>query len=338
MDPRIPVTVLTGFLGSGKTTLLNRLLVQPEMADTAVVINEVGEAGLDHILAGPLTATVESSRIADNMVLLESGCLCCTLSNELADTLRDLFFKRALGGISQFKRLVIETTGLADPGPILARLLNEPVIGSVYRLDAVVVTVDASHGEQQLEQHVEARKQAAVADVLLLTKTDLADAAQVERLTAILADMNPGAVHRVVRGEIEAGAIVDVGLFDAASMQARPQRWLRTPQRRSGLLAGQQHAHDIQNFTVTLPAPLAWDALEPVLAKLCETHGEQLLRLKGIIHADDLPVPIAVHAVQHTLYPPVPLEGWQEAEPISRLVLIGQNLDEAEIRKLLMRF
>src|SRR5690606_36433796 len=151
------------------------------------------------------------------------------------------------------------------------------VIGSVYRLDAVVVTVDAVHGRQQLEQHVEARKQAAVADVLLLTKTDLADKAEVEGLTATLADMNPGAAqHRVVRGEIEAGAIVDVGLFDATSLQAKPQRWLRTPQRRSGLLAGNAHAHDIQNFTVTLPAPLAWDALEPVLARLCETRGEQL--------------------------------------------------------------
>ena len=149
MDKRIPVTLLTGFLGSGKTTLLNKLLAHASMKDSAVIINELGTTGLDHILA----TQVDSEQIADNTVLLSSGCVCCTLKNELADTMRDLFFKRALQAIPQFNRIVIETTGMADPGPILANLMNEPVIESVFRLDAVVVTIDSTYGMQQLKEH-----------------------------------------------------------------------------------------------------------------------------------------------------------------------------------------
>jgi G3E family GTPase len=172
MDKRIPVTLLTGFLGSGKTTLLNKLLHNLAMKDTAVIINELGEAGLDQIFANSqISQTIESEHIADNTVLLSSGCLCCSLKNELADTMRDLFFKRSLQAVPEFNRLVIETTGMADPGPILANLMNEPVIESVYRLDAVVVTIDAAYGLQQIAEQKEALKQAAVADVLLITKT-----------------------------------------------------------------------------------------------------------------------------------------------------------------------
>lgn len=337
MDKRIPVTLLTGFLGSGKTTLLNKLLNHDDMKDTAVIINELGEAGLDHILA----RTVESDRIADNTVLLDSGCLCCTLTNEMADTLRDLFFKRALSAIPQFRHLVIETTGMADPGPIMANLLNEPVIGSTYRLDAVVVTVDATHGLQQLEEHAEARKQAAVADVLLMTKIDLASAEQIGALTEKLRGINPGAtIHRITHGHIDPQSIINVGLFDAESRIARPQRWLRAPSR-PGALPGAlpQPTHDdaISSFTVTLPKPLTWHQLEPVLQWLCVTFGENLLRLKGIVHAEDQPAPLAVHAVQHTLYPPTLLTGWDEDEPISRIVLIGKGLDEKTARKALMQ-
>lgn len=339
MDPRIPVTVLTGFLGSGKTTLLNKLLTHPGMKDTAVVINEIGEAGLDHILAHALSRSVESERIADNTVLLSSGCLCCTLSNELADTLRDLFFRRALGAIPQFSRLVIETTGMADPGPILANLLKEPVIGSVYRLDAVVVTIDGIYGLQQIEQHAEARKQAAVADVLLLTKADLAEKQQFERLAATLAALNPGATqYPVEHGVIEPCAIVDVGLFDADGKQAQPQRWLRAPHSKpSGMLSKGNHDEEIASFTLTLPAPLSWQRLEPKLEWLCATFGEKLLRMKGIVHAEDLASPVAIHAAQHSLYPPSPLEGWHEDSLMTRIVLIGKNLDEAHIRKELMK-
>ena len=199
MDKRIPVTLLTGFLGSGKTTLLNKLLHDPAMKDTAVIINELGDAGLDQIFANSnLAQNIENEHIADNTVLLSSGCLCCTLKNELADTMRDLFFKRALQAIPEFKRLIIETTGMADPGPILGNLMNEPVIESTYRLDAVVVTIDAVYGLQQIAENAEALKQAAVADVLLITKTDLATPQQINELKEKLITINPGATQHQV--------------------------------------------------------------------------------------------------------------------------------------------
>jgi G3E family GTPase len=336
MDNRIPVTLLTGFLGTGKTTLLNKLLNHSGMKDTAVVINELGEAGLDHILA----RTVESEHIADNTVLLNSGCLCCTLSNEMADTLRDLFFKRALGGIPEFKRLVIETTGMADPGPIMGNLLNEPVINSTYRLDAVVVTIDAIYGLQQIADRMEAKKQAAVADVLLITKCDLASDAQLEMISSQLSELNPGATqYRITQGEIDPQAIIDVGLFNTEKT-AQPQKWLRAPTRSKslrGTLPQKVHDDEIVSFTVSMPKPLTWAQLEPILKWLTETYSEQLLRLKGIIHAEDAPAPLAIHAVHNTIYPPTLLTGWDEDEPISRIVLIGKGLDELKIRDALMQ-
>lgn len=337
MDKRIPVTLLTGFLGSGKTTLLNKLLSRPEMHDSAVIINELGETGLDHILA----TQVDSEHIADNTVLLNSGCICCTLKNELADTMRDLFFKRALQAIPQFNRLVIETTGMADPGPILGNLMNEPVIESTFRLDAVVVTVDSVYGLKQLEENTEARKQAAVADVLLLTKTDLTSEDEINLLQEKLFSINPGASqHKIAHGEIAPDFIIDVGLFDPSGKKAEPQRWLRAPTNTAtpkGTLPQKSHNDGISSFTVTMPTPLKWRDLKPVILKLCQTHGEKLLRLKGIIHAEDQAAPLAIHAVHFTPYPPSLLEGWEESEPISRIVIIGKGLDEMAVRKILMQ-
>ncbi len=334
MDKRIPVTLLTGFLGSGKTTLLNHLLKHPQMKDSAVIINELGTTGLDHILA----TQVDSEQIADNTVLLSSGCVCCTLKNELADTMRDLFFKRALQAIPQFNRIIIETTGMADPGPILANLMNEPVIESVFRLDAVVVTIDSEYGLQQLESHSEARKQAAVADVLLLTKTDLTSPKDLTALKEKLIAINPGATqHNILHGQIEPDYIIDVGLFDPTGKRAEPQRWLRMPVGQPLKLAGLlKNQHDeIASFTVSLPSPINWRDLKPVILKLCQTHGEGLLRLKGIIHAADCDAPIAIHAVHFTPYPPTNLDGWTEDAPTNRVVIIGKRLDEVAIRKML---
>lgn len=342
MDNRIPVTLLTGFLGSGKTTLLNKLLHHPAMRDTAVIINELGDAGLDQIFANSnLAQNIESEHITDNTVLLSSGCLCCSLKNELADTMRDLFFKRSLQAIPQFKRLVIETTGMADPGPILANLMNEPVIESVYRLDAVVVTIDSIYGLEQLTANKEALKQAAVADVLLLTKTDLASEQQIHALQQKLSAINTGATqHSIAHGDIDPAFIIDVGLFDIETRQAEPLRWLRAPVKNilpKGSLPQKPHDDDIKSFTVTMPTSLKWRDLKPVILKLCQTHGGNLLRLKGIIHAEDQPSPLAIHAVHFTPYPPTLLEGWTEDEPSSRIVIIGKGLDELEIRKMLMQ-
>jgi G3E family GTPase len=315
------------------------------MRDTAIIINELGDAGLDQIFANHhLTQHIESEHIADNTVLLSSGCLCCSLKNELADTMRDLFFKRALGAIPEFKRLVIETTGMADPGPILANLMNEPVIESTYRLDAVVVTIDSMYGLQQLKMNNEAMKQVAVADVLLLTKTDLASTEQISTLKETLDTINPSATqHQITYGELDPVFIINVGLFDLAAKQAKPQRWLRAPTQSKQPKAtlprttAKIHDDDIASFTVTLPHPIKWVELKPHLLRLCQTYGKNLLRLKGIIHAEDQPAPLAIHAVHFTPYPPTLLEGWSESEPHSRIVIIGKHLDELEIRKFLMQ-
>ncbi|MBT3492427.1 MAG: GTP-binding protein, partial [Rhodospirillaceae bacterium] len=237
----LPVSVITGFLGSGKTTLLNRLIQHPGMAKTAVVINEFGEIGIDNML-------VES--VDDDVVLMSSGCLCCTIRGELVDTLKSLFTRRAKQEIPDFERLVIETTGLADPAPILHTLMADPFLMGRYRLDGVIATADAMLAETTMEKHVEAVKQAAVADRIVISKTDLADDASLDALERRLRGLNPAAhIHRAAHGEIDPALLFNAGLYDPDTKSLDVQRWLRAEAYdepdEHGHAHGHEHEHDV---------------------------------------------------------------------------------------------
>lgn len=358
----IPVTLLTGFLGSGKTTVLNGLLRHPGMAQTAVIINEFGEIGLDHEL-------VASAR--DDMVLLKSGCLCCTVKGDLIDALRRLFLQRVRGEVPEFERVVIETTGLADPAPIIHTLMADPLVAARYRLDGVVVTVDAVVGAATLDEHEEAVKQAAVADRLLLTKTDLADAAALEALEARLDRLNPAAPRlRVTQGALDPAAILDVGLYDPSSKQPDVARWLQA-ERYAGQghhehhdhrdhEHGHEHGHDhhdhdhghgddhghdpnrhddrIRAFCFVIDAPVEPFAFESWLNILTSFRGPNLLRIKGIVNLVGHDRPVAIHGVQHLFHPAIELPAWPSEDRRSRIVFITRDLDEAVIRETFSAF
>ncbi len=335
----IPVSVLTGFLGSGKTTLLSRLLRHPGMAETAVIINEFGEIGLDHHL-------VEAAD--GEPVVMSSGCLCCTVRNDLVDTLRGLYLKRVRGVVPEFRRVVIETTGLADPAPILHTLMEDPVVETYYSLDSVVTTVDAVHGSSQLDAQPESVKQAAVADRLVLTKSDLADAAAVSRLQDRLRRLNPGApLLTAVQGEIDPAGLFNAGLYDPATKSIDVQGWLRAeaiaaaaePHEHEHGDHGHGHEHDhgaldvnrhdarIRAHCLILDDPLDWEPFSLWLGSLASAHGERLLRVKAILNIRGEPGPVAVHGVQHMFHPPARLPAWPDDDRRSKLVFITRDIE-----------
>ena len=313
----LPVSVITGFLGSGKTTLLNKLLKHPGMDRTAVVVNEFGEIGIDHAL-------VESAD--DDVVLMSSGCLCCTIRGDLVNTLRDLYVRRAKNEVPEFDRLLIETTGLADPAPILHTLMSDPMLMSRYRLDGVIATVDAVNGDGTLDRQFESVKQAAVADRIVVTKTDAATPAAIDGLEARLKALNPAAPQfRAAHGEIDPAVLFNAGLYDPESKTLDVQRWLKEEAYAQAAGShghdhdhahdqGHDHAHDVNRhdesiraFCVYLDEPLPWQTVATWLELLATYRGDDLLRVKGVLNVEESETPVVVHGVQHMFHPPVPL-------------------------------
>lgn len=354
--PPLPIGIVTGFLGAGKTTLLNRLLRDPALADSVVIVNEFGEIGLDHLL-------VET--IDENMVLLAAGCLCCTVRGDLVDTLEDLIRKRDNDRITPFRRVIIETTGLADPAPVLNAVLNHPYLGMRYVLDGLVTLVDAVNGAQTLDNHVEAVKQVAVADRIVLTKTDLVtDESSLAALRARLAALNPGApVLDAAKGEAGAHALIGLGIYDPTGKIPDVLGWLRAEavadahhghDHGDGHTHGDGHSHgnapsgaaphahdpnrhnaSIRSVCLRSDRPVAAGGLDMFLDLLRSAHGPKLLRLKGIVALSDAPdEPVLIQAVQHLLHPPVRLPAWPDGDRTTRVVLIMQDMEEAFVATL----
>lgn len=352
----LPVAILTGFLGAGKTTLLNSLLKDPFLANAAVIINEFGEVGIDHLLV---------ERSDENVMEMASGCLCCTIRGDLIDTLDDLLNRRAAGTLKTFDRIVIETTGLADPAPILHAVMSEPSLLARLRLEGVITVVDAFNGMATLDAHAEAVKQVAVADRIVLTKVDLLVGREGEdMLFAIigrLRKLNPAArLLTTHRNEATAERLFTMGLFDPAKKTPDVKAWLAAEafeigekrHRHSRRHArghdhgDHDHHHDvsrhddhIRSFAFSDERAISPHGLELFLELLRSYHGANLLRMKGIVKVSDEPErPIVLHGVQHIFHPPVRLAAWPDADHRTRMVFIVKDIAKSEIEDLFKAF
>jgi G3E family GTPase len=315
MTDRLPVALVTGFLGSGKTTLISALLAHPAMGETAVLVNELGEVAIDHHLV---------RQVDERTVVLRSGCICCTLRGDLRDELRDLLGRRARGELEPFRRVVVETTGLADPAPVLSTLLTEPVLRHQYAIEAVVATVDAVAGGATLDRHPESVKQAAVADTLVLTKADAAAPAAVDALEARLRALNPLApILRVAFGAIAPDELLRARPHDLPATARDPLPSV--------------HAHDVHAFSVVLDEPLDWDAFAVWLTMLLHSRGLDVLRVKGLLDVGE-PGPVVLDGVQHVVHRPRHLAAWPDDDHRSRIVFIVRGIEREAVLASLQAF
>ncbi|OLY44288.1 CobW family GTP-binding protein [Bartonella apis] len=332
---RIAVTIFTGFLGSGKTTLLNRVLKDPRLTDTAVIVNEFGEVGIDNLLV---------EQADDGLIELSNGCLCCTMRGQLVDSLASLVDRLQTGRIKRLNRVVIETTGLADPAPILQALLGHPAMVQSFVIDGVITTVDAINGLETLARHKEARNQVAFADRIVLTKTDLvADKKNLEPLTSELGKLNSTAeILYSDAAHCPPSALVNIGIFDLNKKAPDIKNWLGQQEEHEH----HHHHHDVNRhsdtihaFSLTHDKPVPYLALEAFIDLLRANHGAQMLRMKGIVELEEDPSrPVVIHGVQTLFHPPVRLSGWPNDRHETRLVMITDGIDETTVREMFDAF
>ena len=359
---RIPVSIITGFLGAGKSTLLNRLLKDPEMSDAAIIINEFGDVSIDHML-------VESA--GEGIIELAEGCLCCTVRGELVDTLAELMDGIQTGKLKPVKRVVIETTGLADPAPVMQSVMGNPVIAQNFVLNGMITVVDAVNGLSTLDNHEEAVKQAAVADRLVMTKRTLADASAIAALTTRLKALNPRAtIEDGDKADWSAAGLLDNGLYDVTSKNADVGRWLGEESGHVHHDHDHDHDHDhehdhahghhhhhgdhdhhhhhdvsrhdasIRSFSIIHDQPIEPMAIDMFVDLLRSAHGEKLLRMKAIVKLSDNPGrPLVLHGVQNIFHTPERLAAWPDpADQRTRMVLITKDLPEAFVKDLFAAF
>jgi G3E family GTPase len=333
----IPVNILTGFLGSGKTTLLQRLLRSPRMERTAVLINEFGEIGLDHLLV---------QQVDESVLVLQSGCICCSIRDDLASALRGLLGRHERNEIPPFGRVVIETTGLADPAPILYTLLSEPVIRHHFQLGNVITTVDVVNAELHLSRNREGIKQVAAADRLVLTKSDLAAPGQTAAVREELARLNPSArLCDAAEDPVDVGFLLDVMPYAPTPGPARYRLEEEVPRER-GSAAGKsatpgglsRHTHSVSSFSLILDRPMDWTAFGIWLSLLLNRHGDDVLRVKGILCVEGTDAPVFINGVQHIVHPPQHLERWPTVDHRSRIVFITRGIDQGRLRRSLEAF
>jgi G3E family GTPase len=330
----IPVNLITGFLGSGKTTLLKGLLNSPELGNAAVLVNELGEVGLDHHLL---------RRIDETTVLLQSGCLCCTIRSDLRDAIHDLFDRRERGAVPPFDRLIIETTGLADPAPIVATLINDPVIRHHFRIGNIVTVVDAKNGRSNLSAFTESRKQVAVADRIVISKTDISSAGEIARLRAELATLNRTAAQIDPHEEpISPRDLIAQDVYDPLGKAGEVRRWLAAEGEQQG---DNEHEHgpsrhdrEIVASCISVEEPLDWPAFAVWLTMLLNRHGQDILRVKGLLNIAGVATPVVIHGVQHTIHPPSHLEGWPEDSPRTRIIFITRGISRRRLQESLDAF